>query len=445
MTPSAPAATGWSRKLRRFSPVPWNPKAPDMNVMAQQTLGIAIVEDDAVFCSIISALLTKETQFRVFEAPSGQALDQILSETTIDCILLDYNLGDDNGFAIRERIVGRCKSAPPFIMLTGDGRESTVIKALRMGIDDYLPKRDLTATTLISAITRTVTKYRDAEREKAEYLRLRQTSGIDPITGLHSRSQLENRLSRILSLPPRNRSSYALIAIEIVELKDVVERLGLNVADQVLRKFAERLREVARSTDTFGRYDDNIFVVIVETGADPRMLQNLHDRFLDRLSFRLDLDVTRLQISARIGHVRCNEVQRDGVVTSSDLVEAAMAKLSQEPATASEPVTAASAEPSSERAQDPSHDKSPGPPVRTSDRRNEARKRVLKRGQILVPSLGVIDCRVRNVSLTGAGLRLDAPFAPPPEFDLLITGDGTRRSVRVLWQIGADLGVEFID
>jgi diguanylate cyclase (GGDEF)-like protein len=417
-----------------------------MNLIAQQPLNIAIVEDDAVFCSVISALLTKETQFRVFEADSGQALDQILGEATIDCILLDYNLGEDNGFAIRERIVGRDKSAPPFIMLTGDGRESTVIKALRMGIDDYLPKRDLTATTLISAITRAVTKDRDAKREKAEYHRLIQTSGIDPVTGLHSRSQLENRVSRILSLPLRNRSSYALIAIEIVELKDVVERFGLSAADQVLRKFAERLREVARSTDTFGRYDDNLFVVIVETGVDQSMLRNLHDRFLDQLSFRLDLDVTRLQISARIGHVRCNEVQRDGVVTSSDLVEAAMAKLSREPATASEPVSAATAELSSEQARDPSHDKSPGPPVRTSDRRKEARKRVFKRGQILLPSLGaVIDCTVRNVSTGGAGLRLDATFAPPPEFDLLITGNGTRRSVQVRWQIGADLGVAFID
>jgi diguanylate cyclase (GGDEF)-like protein len=417
-----------------------------MNSIAQQPLGIAIVEDDVVFRSIVSSMLTKETQYRVFEAESGQALDQILSEATIDCILLDYNLGDDNGFAIRERVVSRHQSAPPFIMLTGDGRESTVIKALRMGIDDYLPKRDLKATTLISAITRAVTKDRDSRREKAEYLRLMQTSGIDPVTGLHSRSQLENRLSRILSLPTRNRSSYALIAIEIIELKDIVERFGLNVADQVLRRFAERLREVARSTDTFGRYDDNIFLVIVETGADQGMLRNLHERFLGQLSFRLDLDVTSLQISARIGRVRCHEVQRDGVVTSSDLVEAAKAKLSLEPAMADEPATAAIPVIDSEQAADLSHDQTASKAIRTADRREQTRKRVLKRGQILVPSLGaVMDCTVRNISAGGAALRLDAAFASPPEFDLLIPGDGTRRRVRVQWQVGADLGVAFID
>lgn len=419
-----------------------------MNLIAQQPLGIAIVEDDVVFRGVISALLTRETQFRVFEAESGQALDQILSEATIDCILLDYNLGDDNGFALRERIVGRYQSVPPFIMLTGDGRESTVIKALRMGIDDYLPKRDLKATTLISAIKRVVAKDRDAKRQKAEYLRLVQTSGIDPVTGLQGRSQLENRLSRILSLPLRSRSSYALIAIEITELRNVVEQFGLSVADQVVRKFAERLREVARSTDTFGRYDDNVFLVIVENGADQSVLRNLRDRFLDQLSFRLDLDVTSLQVSAQIGQIRCNEVQREGVVTSSDLVEAAIAKLSPEPeaATAGEPVIAATPAQNFERTRDLSQDQAPGPAIRTSDRRKEARKRVLKRGQLLVASLGaVIDCTVRNVSSGGAGLRLDAIFAAPPEFDLLITGDGTRRRVQVRWQIGTDVGVAFMD
>jgi two-component system cell cycle response regulator len=203
---------------------------------------------------------------------------------------------------------------------------------------------------------------------------------------------------------------------------------------------------VARSTDTFGRYDDNIFLVIVETGADPAVLRNLHERFLGQLSFRLDLNVTSLQISAKVGRIRCHEVQRDGVVTSSDLVEAARAKLSPEPAMADEPATAAIPVIDSEHAPDPAHDQGASKATRTADRRQQARKRVLKRGQILVPSLGaVMNCTVRNISTGGAGLRLDAAFASPPEFDLAIPGDGTRRRVRVQWQVGADLGVAFID
>jgi diguanylate cyclase (GGDEF)-like protein len=408
----------------------------------EQPLSIAIVEDDVVFRSLVSSLLSKETQFRVFEAASGETLDQILREAAIDCILLDYNLGDDNGFAIKERIERQYQSVPPVIMLTGDGRESTVIKALRMGMDDYLPKRDLKAVTLISAIKRAVTKDRDAKRERAEHLRLIQTSGIDPATGLHSRSQLENRLTRIMSLPLRSRASYALIAIEMTEFDDIIARLGLNVGDQVLRKFAERLREVARSTDTFGCYSENIFLVIAETGDDRALLRNLHARLLAHLSFRLELSATSVQISTRVGNVRCHEVLRDGVVTPLDLVEAAMATLSFEAAAAGEGgADAGSSAPTS-----PPRDQNATPGLRDSDRRIDARKRVLKRGQILVPSLGaVIDCTVRNLSSSGAAVRVDAPFVPPPEFELAIASDGTTRRVRVRWQVGTDLGVEYID
>jgi DNA-binding response OmpR family regulator len=84
-----------------------------MTSIAQQHLGIALVEDDVVYRSLVSSLLTRETQFHVFEAASGQALDQILSAETIDCILLDYNLGDENGFAIKQRAsvisISRCR------------------------------------------------------------------------------------------------------------------------------------------------------------------------------------------------------------------------------------------------------------------------------------------------------------------------------------------------
>jgi diguanylate cyclase (GGDEF)-like protein len=335
---------------------------------------------------------------------------------------------------------------PPIIMLTGDGRESTVIKALRMGMEDYLSKRDLNAAGLIAAIDRVVRKDRDTKREKAEYLRLVQASGIDSATGLHSRSQLENRLARIASLPLRSRSSYALIAIELIELDDIIARFGLNVGDQVLRKFAERLRAAARSTDTFGRYSENIFLVIAKTGDDRTLLRNMHERFLGDLSFRLEMNAASLQISALIGNVRCHEVRRDGVVTPFDLVEAAMATLSPEAAAGGEPVANAGSPIDVEKTAVPPHDQNARPGLRTTDRRREARKRVLKRGQIVVPSLGaVVDCTVRNLSIGGAALRIDAPFAAPPEFDLVIAGDGTKRRVRVRWQVGTDLGVEYID
>ena len=202
---------------------------------------------------------------------------------------------------------------------------------------------------------------------------------------------------------------------------------------------------MARSTDTFGRYSENIFLVIVETGDDHALLRSMQERFLAHLSFRLQLNATSIPISARVGRVRCHEVQRDGVVTSSDLVEAAMATLSSSVAVG-EPAANAATSIDDGKAAVPPNAPQVRPGLRTSDRRLDLRKRVLKRGQIMVPALGaVVDCTVRNLSSGGAALRIDAPFAAPSEFQLAIAADGTTRRVKVRWQVGTDLGVEYID
>jgi DNA-binding response OmpR family regulator len=116
-----------------------------MSSITHETLGIAVVDDDEVYRTFLSRLIVGGSNFKVFEANSGEALNRILDTEAIDCIVLDYNLGAESGFTVKDKLVRRQAVVPPIVMLTGDGRESTVIKALRLGIKDYLAKRDLNA------------------------------------------------------------------------------------------------------------------------------------------------------------------------------------------------------------------------------------------------------------------------------------------------------------
>jgi hypothetical protein len=78
------------------------------------------------------------------------------------------------------------------------------------------------------------------------------------------------------------------------------------------------------------------------------------------------------------------------------------------------------------------------------EQRSEPRKRVLKRGKIIVSALNsVIDCTVRDISPSGAHLRIDNYFRVPERFKLQIVGSGNPREVEKRWQVGVDLGVEF--
>ena len=54
---------------------------------------------------------------------------------------------------------------------------------------------------------------------------------------------------------------------------------------------------------------------------------------------------------------------------------------------------------------------------------------------------------VRVTDISEAGARLYSDIDMPPRFTLMVTGDGVsmRRECRVVWQLGGELGVEFVD
>ncbi|MCC8967294.1 diguanylate cyclase [Bradyrhizobium sp. Pear76] len=425
-----------------------------MSSLSHEYLGIAIVDDDDVYRSYVSALVSKNTRFSVFEASSGEELYRILDSQKVDCIILDYNLGTESGFAVRDRLGERYHSVPPIVMLTGDGRESTVIKALRLGFNDYLAKRELTADGLISAIGRAVQRARDEQRTRAEHERLANMSGVDLVTGLLGQAKLDGRLAQLAAMGHGARSAYAIVLVEMNELHAINESFGLKAGDQALRAFGERLSKAARSSDICGRYSGSSFLIVVDVRSDPGQLQSFCERLTSDLAFRIDLNAASLDLSACIGAALGAEGAGGGTA-GADLMKPALDALDAARAAgspfkisdrrSSAPPSGGAASTTAEPVPSDAGVRPAADQLRTSDRRREPRQRVFKRGQILLPGLGAtIDCTVRNQSRRGAGIRIDAPFAVPKEFELLITGDGVRKRVQVRWQIGTDLGVEYI-
>ena len=81
-------------------------------------------------------------------------------------------------------------------------------------------------------------------------------------------------------------------------------------------------------------------------------------------------------------------------------------------------------------------------PHERGERRSAPRHRVLKSGQIILGrGASVIDCSIRNLSSTGAAIRLTNAPAIPPKFDLLF--DNAIRHCIVVWRQADLLGVKF--
>jgi PilZ domain len=77
------------------------------------------------------------------------------------------------------------------------------------------------------------------------------------------------------------------------------------------------------------------------------------------------------------------------------------------------------------------------------ERRKVQRGRTLKAGSIVFNSAAGIDCRVRNMSASGACLEVTSQVGVPNDFVLVVGYDRFKQACHVIWRSDTRLGVEF--
>ncbi|MCB7303929.1 response regulator transcription factor [Bariatricus massiliensis] len=98
---------------------------------------ILIIEDDTDLQEGLAFTLAAEG-YDIAEADSIRAAKRQLVEGRFDCLLLDCNLPDGSGFELCGQI--RETSRIPILMLTARDTELDEVRALELGVDDYMSK-----------------------------------------------------------------------------------------------------------------------------------------------------------------------------------------------------------------------------------------------------------------------------------------------------------------
>jgi two-component system OmpR family response regulator len=101
------------------------------------TSHVLLVEDDAEIRELLAAFL-RRNGMRVSVARDGREMDQLLTVSAVDILVLDVMLPDEDGLSLCRRV--RASGGMPIIMLTARGHEVDRIIGLEMGADDYVTK-----------------------------------------------------------------------------------------------------------------------------------------------------------------------------------------------------------------------------------------------------------------------------------------------------------------
>jgi diguanylate cyclase (GGDEF)-like protein len=123
----------------------------------------------------------------------------------------------------------------------------------------------------------------------------------DPLTGLPGRRAFHELYRRLTAGSKRRGSGVLLLVLDVQHLKEINDRFGYTVGDDVLRTVADALIESSRSTDLVARYGgDEFTVLLIEAGEkDAEVVVNRVQQKLRQLAVYRNLPLT---VEIRIGY-----------------------------------------------------------------------------------------------------------------------------------------------
>lgn len=99
---------------------------------------VLVVDDDEMIQAMVSFLVKDDPTVRTTPVGTGLAMHESLKRDSVDLVILDLNLPDEDGLALARQV--RARSDVPILILTGDQSRERLIAALEIGVNDFLTK-----------------------------------------------------------------------------------------------------------------------------------------------------------------------------------------------------------------------------------------------------------------------------------------------------------------
>lgn len=246
---------------------------------------VLIVDDSKFVRTTFNRILS--VSFEVRECADGEAGWQAIeTDPSIVMIVSDLDMPKLDGFGLLERVRGSPDAriqAIPIIIISGNQNEGAKKRARDMGANDFVSKEADAPEVLsrIDNLLRLVRASNDLEQSKQV---LEQTVTHDPLTGTFTPHNLMTEGRKHFAHARRHGGHLSVMAFRIDSYSEVAQKIGKDVADQLLARIAKMVSGTLRTEDSIGRAAENTFIVI-STGAGAsqvmpfarRLHQQLHN------------------------------------------------------------------------------------------------------------------------------------------------------------------------
>lgn len=194
-----------------------------------------------------------DPQAAVFEAAEN-AFDLIIVNTNFD----DY---DPLRLCSQLRSLERCRFIP-VLLVVDQGTEPMIVRALDLGVNDYIHK-PIDPNELVARSLTQIRRKRYNDRLRNSVQQTIELAVTDALTGLHNRRYLDNHLKTLFNRALVRGKPLTVCITDIDRFKQVNDTFGHDAGDEVLREFANRIRSTVRGADLACRFGGEEFVVVM--------------------------------------------------------------------------------------------------------------------------------------------------------------------------------------
>lgn len=130
---------------------------------------------------------------------------------------------------------------------------------------------------------------------------LREQAIFDALTGLHSRGYFQSYASTLIARAHREHSAFALVLLDVNNLKPVNDNYGHKAGDMVLRSIGYLLKKHCRSSEAAFRMGGDEFLLLLSDISSREELDPALERFRNELRFPLNFNGDKVTICVSIG------------------------------------------------------------------------------------------------------------------------------------------------
>jgi diguanylate cyclase (GGDEF)-like protein len=261
--------------------------------------GILIVDDLEANVQLLERMLSDAGYLRISSTRDPHSVCALHSANHYDLILLDLRMPGMDGFQVMEGLKEiETDGYMPVLAVTAQPTHK--LRALQSGAKDFVSKPFDLAEVLMRV--HNMVEVRLLHKAARNHSKIMEALALnDPLTGLANRRLLADRISMALVHARRNKSSMAVVCLDLDGFKRINDTLGHGAGDVLLKMVAGRLVSAVRAEDTVARLGGDEFILLLwhVSGADYAATAAL--RAIEAVSRPYEIEDTTVNITTSAG------------------------------------------------------------------------------------------------------------------------------------------------